>query len=172
MASFKNAKIGIQKMIAELLTKPYMEQVGNFAASMVKTRTQLGYSVDKPGAPKKKFAPLKPSTIKQRKKLKKGQALNENTSPTKSNLTRTGQLLSSIGVEKVEDTVVTVSPRGTRNDGYTNEEIAKFAADGDPKRDRAKRPFVSLSDIEVKRLKERIRKDLQLKVQKALAKIR
>lgn len=171
MASFKNAKIGVQKMITDLLSKAYMEQVGNLAASIIKTRTQLGYGVEKPGSPRSKLQPLKPRTIKQRKRKKLKGQLNENTSPAKSNLTETGQLLSSLGVEKVENNVVTVSPLGSRTDGYTNEEIAQYAADGVPGK-RQPRPFISLSDIEMKRLKERIRKDLQLKIQAALAKIR
>jgi phage gpG-like protein len=164
MASFGKAKLIIQQALKSLLSKEYLREIGVEASNLIRTRTRLGYGVEKAGAERQKLAPLKPSTKKRRKKLQ----LNENTNPGKSNLTETGQLLSSIAVLEVSKTGVTVGPKGIRTDRKKNEDIAEWLAKGDPSRNRDARPFISLSKVEQKRLKEKVRKDLEKKLKKAL----
>ena len=162
-------KLAIEGAIKEILSERYMLSLCSMAAKMIALRTQLGFGVPASGASREKLAPLRPATIQQRKRSQ----LNPNTRPTKSNLTRTGQLISSLRTVKVTKSTVTVGPTGTRTDGkksLTNMDVARFANDGSSKPRRAPRPFNNLSDVEMKRLQERIRKDLFAALKKALVK--
>jgi hypothetical protein len=161
LAGFKDTKDRVQRAIKDLITRQYMTELGKFAADMIRLRTQLGYGVGRAGAPREPLKPLSESYKQQRKKMQ----LNSNTSPTKSNLTRTGQLLSSHDVKSVSGATVVVGPTGSRNDGLTNEQVGTYVADQG-------RPYNNLSDVEAKRLREKIRKDLQTMLQKSLAKTR
>lgn len=171
---FLNSRVLIQEAVAELLSKDYLQQLGAMASDMIRLRTRLGYGVEKPGQPRSKLATLAESTKKERKRLKGKGRLNESTSPNKSNLTRTGQLLSSLGVLSYGKTSVTVGVSGPRNDGKTNEQVARYAAEGSTSDDnpRPKRAFISLTDIEQKRLRETVRKDLAKKLKVSLSKRR
>ncbi len=55
--------------------------------------------------------------------------LSDATSPTKSNLTLTGQMLDSLTASASEGSV-SIKASGSRNDGKTNEDVAGYAEDG------------------------------------------
>lgn len=55
--------------------------------------------------------------------------LSDATSPTKSNLTLTGQMLDSLTARASEGSV-SIKASGSRNDGKTNEDVAGYAEDG------------------------------------------
>lgn len=147
----------VQDALKRVLTTSYMLEIGAFAASLVKLRTQLGFGVSSQGSPREKLKPLSKAYQAQRAKGN----LSEYTSPSKSNLTRTGQLLSSIRVKTVSRNSVTVGPVGIRNDGKDNEQIGEYVSEQG-------RPFNHLSDVEVKRVREKIRKDIQAAIRVAL----
>lgn len=161
MASFDAFKKFIEREFQSLVTKSYVTEVGKFTADMIRKRAQLGYGVSKSEGPRSKLKALSESYKTQRKKMK----LNENTSPSKSNLTRTGQLLSSLDVTEASATKVVVGPRGRRDDGKTNEDVGEYVS-------KQGRPFNNVSDIEKKRIVEKVRKDLQAQLVKALAKLK
>lgn len=160
MASgFDGLRDKAKRALADMLSENYLRELGEIAADMVRLRTRLGYGVQSTGEPREKLKPLSENYKKQRKKMD----LNENTSPSKSNLTRTGQLLSSIGVKSITGNQVVIGPQGSRDDGKDNSEIAQYVSEQG-------RPFNNLSDVELKRLKERVRKDLQAKLLRDLVK--
>jgi hypothetical protein len=89
--------------------------------------------------------------------------LHPGTSPKKSNLTRSGQLLDSEGVTKVGYGTVSVGPSGSRADGKTNQEIAGYVSEGG-------RPFNHLSKVEIKRLQDSVKKQLRDALKRVLTK--
>ncbi len=161
MARFKDAKIQLQRALDNLITKDYLNELGKFAVDMVKLRTQLGYGVSRPGATRQKLKSLSPGYIAQRRKAK----LNENTSATKSNLTKTGQLISSLDVKSASKGGIVIGPTGTRNDGLENAKVAEYVTING-------RPFNNLSDVELKRIKDKVAQDLRASLKKSLAKLK
>lgn len=161
MATFKDFERAMKEAIDEITKPENMRKYGEQAASMIKLRTRLGDGVDMPGGTKKKLKPLSKSYIEQRKSGK----LSAETSPGKSNLTRTGQLLDSMGVTSVSSDVVTVGPKGSRDDGLTNVEVAKHVTENG-------RAFNNLSKTELKRIYDVIEKDIEAVIEKKLARMK
>lgn len=91
----------------------------------------------------------------------KAGGLSELTSPKKSNLTRTGQLLDSIQVTNAGIATVSVGPKGGRDDGLTNQKVAEHVTE-------AGRPFNSLSKIETKRLHDEVKRNLREAIKRVL----
>ncbi len=85
-----------------------------------------------------------------RQSLASAGGLSQFTSPKKSNLTRSGQLLDSIAGKNPTTRTVHVGPTGQRDDGKTNQKIGEYVSD-------AGRPFNNLSEIELKRVSDYIR---------------
>lgn len=174
----------LQKAATELRKPENMRELGNSLASMIKIRTRVGFGVDAAGESKHPLKPLLDSYIEQRKaqgsfaqrraenkfgkdnmdKLGKNQyrdkvfeqkGLYPETTASKSNLTRSGQMLNSIDVKKVETGRVSVGPTGNRTDtDKTNSEIAEYNAEKG-------RSFNYPSDIELKRLNDSIKTKLK-----------
>lgn len=119
----------------------FMREVGDEVARIIFIRTRLGYGVQAQGSMRQKLMPLSAGYIAMRKKSKKSTSLSTATSPTKSNLTFTGQLLESIQTKKAQDGISWVGPIGYRNDGLTNEQVANTVS--------KTRPFMFLSDLEL-----------------------
>jgi hypothetical protein len=173
----------IARVIPEIKAAENMKKLGEQAAGMVKLRTRLGSGVAKDGGDKQKLAKLADST----KAVRAGKIaffrqggktipyvpenppkLHEHTSPGKSNLTRTGQLLDSVKVTSFGYGEVTVGPEGPRNDPdskrkLTNQQVAKYVTDGG-------RPFNHLSKVEVKRLSDSVKKQLREAIKRILTK--
>jgi len=186
MASPKKIGKSLADAVKAATNKLQMLKYGLFASSQIKTRTRLGYGVSEHGAKREKLAQLQDSTIRQRggkvsykegkrsvKKNKKAKAkLSELTTPSKSNLTNTAQMIDSIGVNKYRDQYASIGPSGVRDDGKTNAEVAGYATDGDLQRNRKPRPFLNLSDLETKRLQDEVRKDLTNILERQLTKLK
>lgn len=174
LKKFQDALAKMQAMkdaAREVMQPANMAKFGEQIRSMIKIRTRVGFSVDATGEPKHAMKPLKPSTITQRQAMQ-GKAsgsgkgltghakrdavhsaggLYPETTPSKSNLTRTGQLLDSEAVKSVEFGRVSVGPTGQRSDSsHSNSEIAEFQA-------QKGRSYNKLSDIELKRLNDSVR---------------
>lgn len=161
MATAKQIQEAIAKALEELESPRNMRKYAEEAARIVKVRTRLGYGVDREGGQKKKLKALSDSYVEQRKKSK----LHSETTPKRSNLTRSGQLLDSYGPTKVARGEAFVGPGGSRNDGKTNEEIAQYVSDQG-------RAFNNFSRLEAKQISDMISKDLDALLNKSLTRIK
>ena len=155
----KNASIQFSKIIARL--KKVVEDgvkasalipTSKFAADLVVKRTRLGYGVLKNMGAKEKFAKLSPNYVKQRKMFS---GLDASTRPNKSNLTRTGQMLASIQPKVVNGQII-IRPTGNHRGGFSNEQLAKWNEDGT--RNRPRRVFLNISELEFNQIKRFYRK--------------
>lgn len=79
--------------------------------------------------------------------------LHPQTTPSRSNLTRGGELLDSEKVLSSSAKSARIGPSGTRKDGKKNADIAKYQADQG-------RPYNYLTGTERKRVQTMIRKDV------------
>lgn len=134
-----------------------MRELAKFAIEMIVKRTRLGYGVSKlrgsestrsSGITKVKLKGLSSRYIEYRKKYNK---LSNMTTPRKSNLTFTGQLLKSMKIIKIGRGSVVIGPSGSRNDGLTNEFVGQDVAEKG-------RPFNDLYELEQKKLTRFYRK--------------
>lgn len=132
------SQLDLSHLLHGILTQEFMQQLGELAASEVKKRTRIGYGVADQGSPQQKLKPLEKSTIDKRKRTKARGELAAETTPARSNLTETGQLLDSIKV-RLEGGSVVVYLDGERN---------KLVADHVSKQ----RPFFNLSKTNQKTL--------------------
>lgn len=120
----------LSKTVQESVNRIAMQKVGDFAALLIVKRTRLGYGVEDNFNEKKKLAGLSLNYIKTRKK----NGVDGTTSPKKSNLTKSGQMLRSVKAKYKSKGVVIIAPSGVRSDGNTNEEIAQYNAERSPSR--------------------------------------
>lgn len=161
LARIRQVKERFASAVKGVHTPEYMKEVGDFAAKRIKTRTKLGWSVKDTGAQKERMKPLKQTSVEQRKKMLEQGRLSGLTTPKKSNLTRTGQLLDSIRPKNATRSTVKVGPTGQRDDGKTNQRVGEYVSD-------AGRPFNNLSDAERQAVTDKIRRDLQNLIRKHL----
>lgn len=177
------AKVQALKEAVNEIKKPAsMSQFGEQIRSMIKIRTRVGFGVDRTGDTKHPMKPLSDNYIERRQILQgmagvradrkgdsakglkgnaKRQKLYENyglspeTTASKSNLTRTGQMLDSLAIKSVSTGRVSVGPTGSRTGSeHSNADIAEFNAEKG-------RSFNFLSDIELKRLNDSIKQKLK-----------
>ena len=136
--TFDDLKLKFSKIAHSVIANNrYMfEQIGKMSALQIAKRTRLGYGVS--DGKKEKLAPLKPSTVKARKRKR----LHSETSTKKSNLTETGQMIDSITYKfsSGKASVTFTNPKAKQK--------ANWAHDGSS--NRAKREFMGLTDLEKK----------------------
>lgn len=120
----------LSKTVQETVDRVTMQKVGDFTALLVVKRTRLGYGVNDNFGDKKKLAALSINYVKSRKK----NGVDSTTSPKKSNLTKTGQMLKSVQAKYKAKGVIVIAPTGTRSDGESNVDIAKYNAERKPSR--------------------------------------
>jgi hypothetical protein len=157
------------------LNKKDMDGIASFIERMVRVRTRLGFGVKRESGEKYKLKELKGrpnamlntvsrvftgkslkvgSTIYQRELMKKRGELSNLTTPMKSNLTMTGQLLDSIKWKIDKLTITLFFDSNRRKDGRnTNNEIANYVSE--------KRPFFNLSKQEIEQVKREVIKVLK-----------
>jgi phage gpG-like protein len=151
----------IEKGLRQATSPTEMLSLGKVAADQIKKRTRLGKGVDD----SKRLSPLAPlstkpkSTVDQRKRKKEKGNLSPLTTPKKSNLTETGQLLDSITTKNAAQGKIDVGFTDKRNDLETNSAIAKYAEDGSS--NRPKRPFMNLAEFEIEKLRKIIRANIK-----------
>lgn len=176
----------LQESVKELKKPENMMKFGGQIKEMVRIRTRVGFGVDVTGGSKHPMKPLSPGYIEQRQKMQSGAASRSNskslkghakrdavhaagglypeTTPSKSNLTRTGQMLNSVDVKSVGTGRVTVGPTGSRSDSeHSNAQIAEF-------QEAKGRSFNKLSDIELKRLNDSVKTQLRAIMRSKLTK--
>lgn len=116
-----------------------MIPTAQFAIDTIVKRARLGYGVAEDEGEKFKFPSLSPSYQKFRSKF---HGLSDTTSPSKSNITLTGQLLDSVQIITKRDGEIVMGPAGVRRDGkLSNKTLAGYPADKG-------RPFMFISKLE------------------------
>ena len=150
----------VQTIAAPTNFTKYMKE----AAAEVKLRTRLGYGNDRTGGKKARLARLAESTKRARRYKKDRGDLSNATNPNTSNLTDTGQMLDALDGVATGVGVGAIFLNDSREDpSVTNTEVAVFAHQGG-------RHFLYLTDLELKRLTDSIRKDLIKSVRTRLTK--
>jgi len=153
MAKMKDIQAALVAVLKDVSEPKNIQKYAEQAASMIKLRTRLGMGVSKDGGDKKALKKLASSTKVSRVRKSKTGKLSSDTSPGKSNLTETGQLLDSIEVISISKGQVRIGPKGKRRDGLSNPEVAGYVtAQG--------RPFNNLSKVEIKRIQDQMTRDL------------
>jgi len=146
----------IQKGIRETLGNKDMTRLGKLAISIIQRRTRRGFGVNRSGGNRRRLKRLSPGYIKQRKRAN----LSRFTSARKSNLTFSGQLLSSMKARPVKLGSVKITFTGRRRDGQKNSDVAEHVSNA--------RPFMNLSKREMRALAESYDLTLQATITKAL----
>jgi hypothetical protein len=108
------------------------------------------------------------STIAERERLQRKGKLSELTTPGKSNLTRSGQLLDSIKAHPIEGNKVKIAPEGDRKDPgrkqqLNNQQVAKYVTDQG-------RAFINPSDAELKAVQDQVKAQVKNLVRANLTK--
>ncbi len=132
-------QLNLEHLIKNTVNDQLIYKLATLAIEQMRTRTRLGYGVPDLGAAQQKLAPLQDSTVANRKRAKAKGTLAGQTTPKKSNLTHTGQLLDSIKFIARGNTIE-ISIMGERN-----RSVATFVTEQG-------RPFFTLSKSEVSRL--------------------
>lgn len=146
----------LRKGIGVSTSKRSMKLLGNEAIDLIVERTRRGKGVKRTGAKQRRLKRLSKRYVEYRKTQK----LDATTSPGKSNLTFTGQMLRSMRVKSNSARKVTWGPnKRRRKGGITNEQVGEYVS-------RA-RPFNFLSAREI----TKIAKTLDKILSKNLAKI-
>jgi hypothetical protein len=132
----------VSRAVKEIKKPANMKKFGDEAAEIIRRRTRLGYGA-KENAEREKLKPLSDSYKAQRAgkiafatgphgvypyKPEQKPNLHPHTTPTRSNLTNTGQMLDSLGSTKVKEGSVTVDVQGQRKDGLSNKQVAEYVS--------------------------------------------
>lgn len=156
-AEFEKAFKKNTKKIEKELAKS-MPEVGEIMVKDIKKRTRLGFGVSDNGASKSRLKKLEDSTKRYRRWYDRARGgLGDGATPTKSNLTLSGNMLDSLKARSTGDFSVRVEPTG--NDaGISNKEKAEYVS--------VVRPFLFLSKPEIKRITKFLRKELDSIIKK------
>lgn len=119
---------------------PIAQAMAVEAARLVQSRTRSGKGVATDGGSSYPLKPLSPAYIAQRRHSR----LSSFTSATKSNLTRTNQMLGSLKAKKKSAGAWSIVIDGTRDDGKTNAQIAKYVS--------RQRPFMFFAGDEIAKI--------------------
>lgn len=151
----------IDNVIDKLQSRSSIEKIARMLARLIKVRTRLGYGSEGPDSSRRALKPLKRSTKNARRYKKKAGRLSRETTPNRSNLTDTGQLLDSLFGRYVKkgrgEVGLLKNRRGSR---ANNEEVAEYV--------QKDRPFLEPTKEEVDQLRQRLRKDLRNLIRKGL----
>lgn len=137
-------------------------------ADDIKKRTRLGYGVESDLQSKKPLKKLSDSYKKFRKKNPNNE-LSDKTAPAKSNLTYSGQMLDALRGESKgpgQGTIFLVDTRRklkNQSRSFGNNDLAVWNAEKG-------RNFLAVSDLEYKRLIQKIEKELTATIRRAFKK--
>lgn len=134
----------IDQSLAQLLSQQTLGPIAVELKNIIQRRTRLGSGVDQTGAPKTPLADLASSTKLSRQRKKTAGLLSDKTSPNKSNLTETGQMLDSLKGSSRKGEII-VEPTGDRN-----KKLSAIHTLGGPKL--PKRRFLDLAAQDIKQL--------------------
>lgn len=119
---------GIVKKLKNILgdsAKPNeLIPLSRFVIDIIVKRTRLGYGVNKNFGTKQR---LKPLSTKYKDYRARFPNLSASTSPGKSNLTLTGQMLESMQAYRIQNGKVVIGPTGSRKGSFlTNLKVADY----------------------------------------------
>ena len=137
----------LEKMLKASAGRADMLRLGNYVLDLIKARVRKGYGADKNGGRQKKLKPLSRSYKKQRARLR----LSPFTTPTKSNLTRSGRLIGGLRVA-VQSGVVIIRPSGSSREGTPNQKVAEYVSKD--------RPFLFLTKGEIQSAAQYFEKEI------------
>ena len=95
-------------------TRSILRKVSDELARIVVKRTRLGYGVAEMGGEKQPLKRLSPRYVRQRERARRRRDLDSTTTPMKSNLTFSGQLLASVKTVNVGGREANIGPTGMR----------------------------------------------------------
>jgi hypothetical protein len=190
LARFKNFKElaeAMKSMVDSGVQATEMRLIGEFVKKDVRTRTKLGYGVKNSGEPRQALKSLSEKYAVARKASKEGlvrfetrsgeqvefraniDPIDKSTTPKKSNLTFTGQMLDAIDIVNITGKSVTISVK----DSNRHDKRAQRQPDKTPNNNlvaqyvtEAGRPFMNLSDLQMKRVSDFIRQGLDRAIKK------
>lgn len=131
---------------------PILDELGQKMVKTIRTRVRLGYGLSEDGKVKEKFAPLMPSTIIKRKKMMAAGLLFNGAKPARSHLTMTGDMMDQLIYSKDKSALTILF-----NTQFADDK-ARWAHEGS--RNRMPRPFMFLTDLELKEANRIIQKGL------------
>ena len=152
-----NKVIGtLQRNFSRPLKKKELQKIGDLSAELIRRRTRDGFGVAKTGGRRRRLNSLSEQYIAFRRRFR---SLSTDTSPSKSNLTLTGQMLASVQTIKVRrgtkgKALVLVATKGRKNI-----KKAEFNADSG-------RIFMNLSKRELKDITKTMTKFIKTNVSK------
>lgn len=160
----KKLKAVLDKVFAAVNVAQWMQET----ADDIKKRTRMGYGVEKDFDPKAPLKYLSQKYVDYRKKDPNGE-LSSATSARKSNLTYTGQMLDALrGSSKGKyqgEIWLQDDRKPTKNQkrSFGNNDLAVWNAEKG-------RNFMAISDLEFKRLNQKIEKVLVEEIRQAFSK--
>jgi len=159
MSEFDAVNKKLDRLVASARSKSAMKRLAEGVAEQIRKRTRLGYGVDRSGAKQTKLKPLKSEKyIRRRQIARKGGELSGNTSPKRSNLTFTGQLLDAIKGKALRAGESVVYVDENRDDGVLNSDII------DGQENIQGRPFYHISKTEYTNIVRGIRTVLRKQI--------
>lgn len=151
--NFKDLSKKLAKILDNVGEARQMDRVAKVAAKEVRDRTRDGYGVPKPLSKRERLKKLKETYQKRRQSLRKQGKLSSQTTPTKSNLTKSGEMIDN------------VDGRGSKNKaevfvkGKKNKDKAAQQSD-------AGRTFMNLSKKEAEKAVNIIKEDIEKDIKK------
>lgn len=145
---FKDLKKKVDTALREVLNKETFNEIGALTSEQIKTRTRLGKGVEQNEGPFKPLKPLSPATQNIRQAKKKSGKLSALTTPKRSNLTETGELLDSIKYES-KDTEVRIYIEGSNNQKKAIDQVGQG------------RKFMNLSKTEIREVIKYLQKKIE-----------
>ena len=158
----------IEKAIEECFSRKNMQEIADFSASLIRVRTGLGFGVDAQGQSRKRLAPLADKTISARQRMQ----LSGKTSPSRSNLTETGQMLEGVQGRVTGPRTAVIEIVGNRKEdsSISNDDVREFNENPKPTRklksgktiqvNKPPRKFFNFSNLELKQIEDEVRKTL------------
>jgi len=183
---FKKHELAIIKGVSESLTTRELKPVAEELADDIRVRTRLGKGVERYNGPEIPLKGLSPSYKQQRagkigfaknkqgktypykpgKKGRRHPSLSDKTTPNKSNLTFTGQMLDSLSGKSPKKGTLEVYFDSKRTGRLTNSDVARFAEENP-----GQRKFFNLSSKQVKRFEDEMTSLITRNIDKELTKI-
>lgn len=139
------------KALTELLSPDNTQPIADELAEQIRLRTRLGKSLDGDGG---EPTPLKPLSEKYKKKRATYKGLSSSTTPNKSNLTLTGEMLDDVTGFAKPDGKISI---------YVKDEFSKKKAGWNAEKGR---PFLFLSRVQIERLRNKLQAQITQLIKK------
>lgn len=143
MANFndftRNFTNNIERAVRESFDTAYLNQTGSQIVKQIQVRTRAGFGVARNNARQQRLRPLSRPYVELRQFARGVGILSNSTTPRRSNLTFTGNMLESI-IHRVNRNSITF--------GFSNPDAIRVAEEVQSRG----RPFFNLSSTEIRKL--------------------